>query len=43
MSKMVKISEIPPGKTFDDYPEDTLFVLDEGDEDEWSDVEDDED
>lgn len=43
MSKMVKISEIPPGKTFDDSPEDTLFVLDEGDEDDWSDVEDDED
>lgn len=39
MNKKVKISEMPHGKTFDDYPEDTLFVLDEGDEDDWSDVE----
>lgn len=38
MGKRVKISEIPPGKTFDDYSEDTIFVLDE-DEDDWSDVE----
>ena len=43
MGKRVKLSEIPQGKTIDDYPEDTLFVLDEGDEDDWSDVEDDED
>lgn len=39
MDKKVKISEMPPGKTFDDYPDDTIFVLDEGDEDDWSDVE----
>ncbi len=25
----IKISEIPEGKTFEDYPEDTEFVLDE--------------
>ena len=25
----VKISEIPENKTFDDYPEDTIFVLDD--------------
>ena len=35
MSNKVKISEMPPGKTFDDYPEDTIFVLDEEDADGW--------
>lgn len=39
MDKRVKISEMPPNKMFDDYPEDTLFVLDEDDESDWSDVE----
>ena len=39
MDKRVKISEIPPDKTFDDYIDDTIFVLDEDDEDDWSDVE----
>lgn len=34
MDKRIKISEMPDGKTFEDYPEDTLFVWDE-DEDEW--------
>ncbi len=33
MGKQVKISEMPDGKTFDDYPEDTLFVWDEGKDD----------
>ena len=33
--KVIKISEMPPGKTFEDYPEDTIFVLDEEDEDGW--------
>lgn len=40
MGERVKISEIPSGKTFDDYPEDTLFVLDEDEDDDWSDAED---
>lgn len=26
---------MPPGKTIDDYPDDTIFVLDEEDEDGW--------
>lgn len=39
MDKRVKISEMPPNSTFDDYPEDTLFVLDEDDEDDWSNIE----
>jgi len=34
MDNMVKIGDMSDGKTFDDYPEDTLFVWDEG-EDEW--------
>lgn len=25
----IKFGDIPPGKTFDDYPEDTLFMLDD--------------
>lgn len=25
----IKIEDIPEGKTFDDYPEDTIFVLDD--------------
>lgn len=39
MSNKVKISQIPPGKAFEDYPDDTIFVLDEEDDDDWSDVE----
>lgn len=39
MSKKVNISEMGFGKTFDDYSDDTLFVLDEEDPDDWSDVE----
>lgn len=35
MEKIVKFSEMPFGKTFDDYPEDTIFVLDEDDDDDW--------
>lgn len=35
MNKEVRISEIPDGKTFDDYPDDTVFVLDEGDDEDW--------
>lgn len=35
MNKKVRISEIPTNKTFDDYPEDTVFVLDEEDEESW--------
>ena len=35
MSDVVKISEMPFGKSFDDYPEGTLFELDEGDEEDW--------
>lgn len=34
---LVKISEMPFGKKFDDYPEDTLFVLDEETEEDWFD------
>lgn len=37
MDKKVKISEMPPGKTFEDYPNDTIFVLDE--DDNWNDIE----
>lgn len=37
MNEKVKISEIPINKTFDDYPEDTVFVLDEEDEESWDD------
>lgn len=37
--KEVKISEMGFGKSFDDYPDDTIFILDEDDEDDWSDVE----
>ena len=36
MGKQVKISEMSDGKTFDDYPEDTLFVWGE-DKDDWED------
>lgn len=39
MNNKVKISEMPPGKTFEDYPDDTIFILDEDDEDDWSDAE----
>ena len=28
-NKIVKISEIPEGKTVDDYPEDTIFVFED--------------
>lgn len=35
--KMVKISEMPFGKKFEDYPEDTVFIWDEEDEDSWED------
>ncbi len=42
MEKKVKISEIPSNKTFEDYSEDTIFVLDEDDEENWDDIEDDE-
>lgn len=34
MSKKIKISDMPDGSTFDDYPEDTLFIWSE-DDDEW--------
>lgn len=41
-SNEVVISEIPPGKTFEDYPEDTIFIWsgnEEEDKDEdWEDV-----
>ena len=33
--KTIKISEMPFGKKFEDYPEDTLFELDEEDEEDW--------
>ena len=42
MNKKIKISEIPPDKTFNDYSEDTVFVLDEEDEEHWDDINDDE-
>lgn len=35
MSNKVKISEMPFGKSFDDYPDDTEFVWDEEDEEDW--------
>lgn len=36
MGERVKISDIPDGKEFEDYPEDTLFVWEEDEEeDEW--------
>ncbi len=38
----IKFSEIPEGKTIDDYPEDTIFILDDHDpmeDDEfWEDI-----
>lgn len=37
MSNKVKISEMPFGKSFDDYPDDTVFVWDEEDEEDWED------
>lgn len=27
----IKLGEIPEGKTIDDYPEDTMFILDDDD------------
>ena len=33
--KTIKISEMPFGQKFEDYPEDTVFVWDEDDEDDW--------
>ena len=33
--KKVRISELSRGKSFDDYPEDTIFILDEDVEDNW--------
>ncbi len=33
--KTIKISEMPFEKKFEDYPEDTVFVWDEEDEDDW--------
>ena len=33
--KTVKISKMPFGKKFEDYPEDTVFIWDEDDEDDW--------
>lgn len=42
MSERVKISDIPLNKEFDDYPDDTIFVLDEEDEDDWDDIDSDE-
>lgn len=39
IDKKVRIFEMPSNSTFDDYPEDTFFVLDEDDENDWSDVE----
>ena len=42
MSKKVKISEIPDGMSFEDYPDDTEFILDDydpmEDDDYWDDV-----
>ena len=35
MSKEIRISDIPDNKTLDNYPEDTVFVWDDGDE--WDD------
>lgn len=36
MEKKIKISEIPDGKKIEDYPEDTVFVWDEQEEeDDW--------
>lgn len=35
-SNKVKISEMPFGKKFEDYPEDTVFILDDNEsEDTW--------
>ena len=33
--KVIKISEMRFGKSFDDYPDDTIFIWDEDDEDGW--------
>lgn len=35
MAEKIKISEMPTGKNFDDYPDDAVFILDEDNEDEW--------
>lgn len=37
--KKVNISEMPPGKSFDDYTDDTIFVLDDLDDDNWEEEE----
>ena len=37
--KKVNISEMPPGKSFDDYTDDTIFVLDDSDDDNWEEEE----
>lgn len=39
MGEKIKISEMPTRKTFDDYPDDTVFVLDEDNEEEWGEEE----
>lgn len=35
----VNISEMSPGKNFEDYPDDTIFILDDFEEDNWEEEE----
>ena len=39
MGKIVKISEMLSNKEFEDYSEDTIFVLDESDDENWEEEE----
>lgn len=35
LKKEVKISDIPDGKIIDDYPDDTIFIWTEDEDDDW--------
>ena len=39
MKRKVNISEMPPGKSFEDYADDTIFILDDSDDDNWEEEE----
>ena len=39
MKRKINISEMPPGKSFDDYADDTIFILDDSDDENWEEEE----
>lgn len=39
MRRKINISEMPPGKSFEDYADDTIFVLDDSDDENWEEEE----